>query len=514
MIPFLLSFQAIYSLIPIILIVLLIAGAAGLMRGADMFSFLGFGAVLGFTKGTAGRGSIAKKKYMGGSKARGRLRGKGTLFGEKGSIAKLTGNAKKVAGRFNTSKRKQQFNAMRKMKGSASSGIGTGIGGAGSTVGNAAGSAGSKQASKSSRTATPLNAQIMRSMRERRGTSLNQKIDRLNANMRSANSNLKLAKAEESSGNIPKFKMAKGIIFKTQMKNGKVTGYKPIFPVYKGKTVKEIHPLAFVWPIGGLAEGTVKLYTKIRGISPSYKRKVGDKYGSLILESEGLKNERTYLKQKKHATTIKKFKNEKILEMGKGEFNRRWKDALKESNEENTSNISNLANAITGFRDYSIATKKRAAQRGGNVLSAPGSGAPSWIARSAYNMDVSGDKFRRRIDELNSDIDKYKAARAGTKNVIEKLAWNKQIKAANAEKDYAQKIVNIVDRGSQSTAGLVTSSFKLALVGRMYGPSVAKVQDEADKWKKRNELTTKTCSKCGAPNNGKAHSCIRCGAAL
>ncbi len=55
-----LSFNAIYTLIPIIVIIILIAAAAGLSRGTDIFSLFGLGSLLGFTRGIgaggAGRG--------------------------------------------------------------------------------------------------------------------------------------------------------------------------------------------------------------------------------------------------------------------------------------------------------------------------------------------------------------------------------------------------------------------------------------------------------------------------
>lgn len=56
----LMSLSAIYALIPLIIIIILIAAAAGLSRGADLFSLLGFGALIGIARGTgvggAGRG--------------------------------------------------------------------------------------------------------------------------------------------------------------------------------------------------------------------------------------------------------------------------------------------------------------------------------------------------------------------------------------------------------------------------------------------------------------------------
>lgn len=51
MIPLIFSFNAISSLVPIILILLLIAAAGGLMRGSSFFDLLGFGTLMGFTQG-------------------------------------------------------------------------------------------------------------------------------------------------------------------------------------------------------------------------------------------------------------------------------------------------------------------------------------------------------------------------------------------------------------------------------------------------------------------------------
>ena len=52
-----LSFNAIYTLIPIIVIIILIAAAAGLSRGTDIFSLFGLGSLLGFTRGIGAGGA-------------------------------------------------------------------------------------------------------------------------------------------------------------------------------------------------------------------------------------------------------------------------------------------------------------------------------------------------------------------------------------------------------------------------------------------------------------------------
>jgi len=61
-----LSFQAILTLIPIIVIIILIGAAAGLSRGSNIFTFFGFGSLLGFSKGIGSGGagkSIKNIKY-------------------------------------------------------------------------------------------------------------------------------------------------------------------------------------------------------------------------------------------------------------------------------------------------------------------------------------------------------------------------------------------------------------------------------------------------------------------
>ena len=75
-IPVLLSFNAIYVLIPIILIIILIAAAAGLTRGTDIFELLGFGAIMGFTSGMGqgrAKGLRGRRYSSGGSKGAQRL---------------------------------------------------------------------------------------------------------------------------------------------------------------------------------------------------------------------------------------------------------------------------------------------------------------------------------------------------------------------------------------------------------------------------------------------------------
>ncbi|MCL5106266.1 MAG: hypothetical protein M1331_02650, partial [Candidatus Marsarchaeota archaeon] len=52
----LLSFSAILTLVPIIVIIILIGAAAGLSRGMNFFSFFGLSSLLGFSQGSRGAG--------------------------------------------------------------------------------------------------------------------------------------------------------------------------------------------------------------------------------------------------------------------------------------------------------------------------------------------------------------------------------------------------------------------------------------------------------------------------
>ncbi|MGC8652107.1 MAG: hypothetical protein ACP5UH_02555 [Candidatus Micrarchaeia archaeon] len=80
----LLSIGAIYAFIPIIIILILIAAAAGLMRGTDIFAFFGIGTLMGMASG-AGRG--AGKGFSGGNKYRSSPAKSGTIFGFAGAQA-------------------------------------------------------------------------------------------------------------------------------------------------------------------------------------------------------------------------------------------------------------------------------------------------------------------------------------------------------------------------------------------------------------------------------------------
>lgn len=67
-----LSFNAVYTLIPIIIIVILIAAGAGLSRNMDFFALMGFGTIMGAARpgGRVGKG-FGSTKYGGGNLKRG-----------------------------------------------------------------------------------------------------------------------------------------------------------------------------------------------------------------------------------------------------------------------------------------------------------------------------------------------------------------------------------------------------------------------------------------------------------
>ena len=91
-IPVLLSFNAIYVLIPILIIIILIAAAAGLTRGTDIFNLLGFGAIMGFTSGMGqgrAKGLRGRKYGAGGAKGAARIKQRAAKQKKKGAAAKV-----------------------------------------------------------------------------------------------------------------------------------------------------------------------------------------------------------------------------------------------------------------------------------------------------------------------------------------------------------------------------------------------------------------------------------------
>ncbi len=66
MLPIILSFGAVYALIPLLIIIILIAAAAGISRGYDIFAIFGIGVLAGIGGKSGGKGSLAgKSAYKG-----------------------------------------------------------------------------------------------------------------------------------------------------------------------------------------------------------------------------------------------------------------------------------------------------------------------------------------------------------------------------------------------------------------------------------------------------------------
>ena len=79
-----LSFGGVYAFVPIVIIVILIAAAAGLSRGTSIFSAFGIGAIIGLggSFGSGGRGKALHKQGYGGRAAQRNL-AKGKVRGRK-----------------------------------------------------------------------------------------------------------------------------------------------------------------------------------------------------------------------------------------------------------------------------------------------------------------------------------------------------------------------------------------------------------------------------------------------
>lgn len=115
-----LSFNAIYSLIPIIVIIIVIAAAAGLARGYDVFSIFGIGALIGFgeqakkgLKGSqyhgTGRHGRGKKAFGDYGAKFGRQLLKRTPGGKVNVVADITGAAHGIAGLYRRGGTKNQY---------------------------------------------------------------------------------------------------------------------------------------------------------------------------------------------------------------------------------------------------------------------------------------------------------------------------------------------------------------------------------------------------------------------
>ncbi len=96
----LLSIGAIYALIPVIIILILIAAAAGLRGGGDLFTLLGFGAIMqmasGFGAGGAGKGLSKSTEYK-ETMSTGSPTGAKVRLGATGGTIKDTMAARKAA---------------------------------------------------------------------------------------------------------------------------------------------------------------------------------------------------------------------------------------------------------------------------------------------------------------------------------------------------------------------------------------------------------------------------------
>ena len=100
LIPVLLSFDIIEAIVPVIIILVLIAAAAGLTRGTDIFALFGLGTIMGFANAGSGRVGKGLKgtRYGADSIKRGRAAGKA----KKGLIKK----AKKAKANYAQAKAK------------------------------------------------------------------------------------------------------------------------------------------------------------------------------------------------------------------------------------------------------------------------------------------------------------------------------------------------------------------------------------------------------------------------
>ena len=100
LIPVLLSFDIIEALVPVIIVLILIAAAAGLTRGTDIFALFGLGTIMGFANAGSGRVGKGLKgtRYGADVIKRGRAAGKA-----KGGLVK---NAKAAKAKYNAAKAK------------------------------------------------------------------------------------------------------------------------------------------------------------------------------------------------------------------------------------------------------------------------------------------------------------------------------------------------------------------------------------------------------------------------
>ncbi len=90
-------------------------------------------------------------------------------------------------------------------------------------------------------------------------------------------------------------------------------------------------------------------------------------------------------------------------------------------------------------------------------------------------MQKSAVRFRKRAEELDIRREEAEIARTRTKGVMERLGIRARIKALSAERRYIQTIINAIDQSD----GSVTTPFRLAMIGAMYGRHVGAIKKKA-----------------------------------
>jgi hypothetical protein len=498
MIPLLLSFKAIYSLIPIILIVLLIAAAAGLTRGADLFSFLGFGALMGFSSGLRGgkRTGLTGKKYAGGRGALKRIGRKGRIFGKGGalSIKSIRGLAAARNAGAGGAALAVDLAASRIAKtriNAELAGAGTGSRSATGRMGRMVG------------TATPVETQFARFIRE--------KIANKKEEKKMVEKELAKARELEETGKAPKVRVLKGAIYTARLRNGKVVAYKMATP-YKF--------LKYVPLFGGIVHAVGRSYSSLRSISPHYAMVYGEKFDEVKLRSEELKEKRRVLNNQTAALNVELFKEQQTARIGKEKFDEIWKDSREKakgtwferagrlSGEDiggggkntppewqkaryNAEMYGSTIGAVSGLK-AAYNTYKRLRGGGGNQpenLRAPGrGGAPrgssAWTTMHVRNVEAmqrAALRFGQTKDRLEREMEELRAARATAQTLEKKRLIRAKLKAAAAEHKYVSKVLTDVEKG---TGQDIMTSFKLALRGetvrgRKGAPKLAELKRRA-----------------------------------
>ncbi len=492
LLPLLLSFKAIYSLIPIILIVLLIAAAGGLTRGVDLFSFLGFGALMGFSSGM-GRGKrtgLAGKKYAGGRGALKRIKGQGPIFGKKGVIS--IKNIRGLAAARSAGGVKAAVNA-------------TAVGIAGKKIeedlktrgGGALGTGAAMMAG----TATPVETQIMRAIRQRMVQLEKQKAA-------IEEQGVKTEELEEA-GKGQRLRVMKGAVYKAKLKNGKIVGYKMYWPYTAA---------GFVPFFGFVLHSIGRGYAAVRSVSPNYASVYGDEFDTVKKRSEELKNEGRVISNKIEKLDVELFKEQKRVQFGKEYFDQIWKEAIEEAKGKWHAKANELAgeevfeeNAPEGWQraGYTAAMYGgtvgavgglKAAYRGykrvrsganyrSEQLRAPGRGgtqrgSKAWTTMHVRNVEAmqrSAQRFGQTKERLEKEMEELRAARATAQTQGEKRLIKAKLRAAQGEHEYISKVLSDIEKG---TGQDIMTSFKLAMrgetvKGRKGAPKLAELKKRA-----------------------------------